>query len=102
MPPAAFGSAQEVSEDAKVGDFKIKAGDELVLLNCAMGFNTSQWQRPFEFLPERFDPDSPLFLTPDGKKRLPFAYTPFLGGRRVCFGKTFAEANLKIVTTYLT
>jgi len=26
---------------------------------------------------------------------------PFSGGRRVCFGKTFAEANLKYMATYL-
>ena len=29
------------------------------------------------------------------------SFIPFIGGRRICFGKTFAEANLKIVVTYL-
>ena len=32
---------------------------------------SKEWQRPREFLPDRFDPNSPLFLTPDGKKRKP-------------------------------
>jgi cytochrome P450 len=40
-------------------------------------------------------------MTPDGKKRNPFSWIPFSGGRRVCFGKTFAEANLKFMCTYL-
>ena len=52
-------------------------------------------------MPERFDATNPLFLTPDGKKRLPTAFAPFGGGRRVCMGKTLAEANLKVVGTYL-
>ena len=43
-----------------------------------------------------------MSLTPDGKMRHPNAYAPFSGGKRVCFGKTFAEVSLKIVTTYLT
>ena len=30
------------------------------------------------------------------------AWIPFNGGKRVCFGKTFAEVNLKILQTYLT
>ena len=29
------------------------------------------------------------------------SYCPFLGGSRVCFGKTFAEANLKILAVYM-
>ena len=52
-------------------------------------------------MPERFDATNPLFLTPGGKKRLPTAFAPFGGGRRVCMGKTLAEANLKVVGTYL-
>ena len=64
--------------------------------------NGSQWQRPKEFLPQRFDVDDPLYQTSDGKKRHTFAYVPFNGGLRVCFGKTFAEAAMKIMMTYLT
>jgi len=29
------------------------------------------------------------------------SYIPWNGGRRVCFGKRFAEANMVIVATYL-
>jgi cytochrome P450 len=55
-----------------------------------------------EFLPERFDHSSPLSLTPGGKKRHPMSWVPFHGGSRVCFGKTLAEANMKILMLYLT
>jgi len=36
-------------------------------------------------------------LTPDGKKRNPMSFGPFLGGKRICLGKTFAETTAKIV-----
>ena len=94
-------SFSELDRDTKVGDFVIKKGDTITVNLYGVHFNSKQWQRPYEFLPERFDPNSPLFLTPDGKKRLPTAYAPFGGGRRVCMGKTLAEANLKVVGTYL-
>ena len=55
-----------------------------------------------EFLPERFDNNDPLFLTPDGKKRHTNAMAPWLGGPRVCFGKSLAETTMKISTTYIT
>ena len=64
--------------------------------------NSSQWQRPHEFLPERFDSSDPLSLTPAGMKRSPGSFAPFNGGKRICLGKNFAETNLKILLTYMT
>ena len=55
-----------------------------------------------ELIPERFDTQNPLSLTPDGKKRHHCAWIPFHGGQRVCFGKTLAENKMKLVITYLT
>ena len=65
-------------------------------------FNPREWQRPREFLPDRFDHENPLSLTPDGRKRHSHSWVPFHGGKRICFGKTFAELTTKIVATYLT
>ena len=30
------------------------------------------------------------------------SWLPWAAGKRVCFGKTFAESNLKIMLTYIT
>ena len=65
-------------------------------------YDAAQWQKPLEFIPERFDHSNPISLTPSGKKRNPSSYSPFSGGKRVCFGKTFADSTFKITTTYLT
>ena len=64
--------------------------------------HSGQWQRPYEFLPQRFDPKDPLYLTPDGKKRNPCSFMPFSAGQRVCLGKTFAEINLRLLALHLT
>jgi cytochrome P450 len=36
-------------------------------------------------------------LKPNGEKRHPFSFQPFLGGRRICLGKTFAEVVAKFI-----
>jgi len=67
-----------------------------------LSHNKKEWQRPDEFLLERWDQASPLYLTPAGKKRNSYSYIPFSAGKRVCFGKVFAESNLKFLISYLT
>ena len=90
-----------LSEDAKIGKYSIKAG-EIVQINIdGLHSNSSEWQRPREFIPERFDSQNPLSLAPDGKKRKVWAFCPFLGGKRICFGKTLAVVNLKIFGVYM-
>jgi cytochrome P450 len=60
-----------------------------------------QWKSPEQFIPERFDHESPYYMKPDGTKRNPLAFSPFFGGRRVCLGKTFAEIVAKFVVNGL-
>ena len=102
MNPLPTSSHYCLSQDAKVGKYDVKAGDNFIINMNGLHKNRAEWQRPMEFLPERFDPTDPLSLTPAGKKRHTMSWVPFFGGKRVCFGKTFAEANLKLVSTYLT
>jgi len=55
-----------------------------------------EWIEPERFIPERFDPSSPYFLTPRGDRRNPYSFSPFLGGSRICIGKTFIEVVSKL------
>ena len=80
-----------MTRDIDVCGLKIRAGDCIWIHLAAMCKDPDQWQRPQEFLPERFDPTHPLALTPKGSKRSPFAFSPFLAGHRICLGKTFIE-----------
>ena len=63
----------------------------------ALHHNPDEWIEPKKFIPERFDPSSPYYLTPSGKKRHPMSYGPFLGGKRVCLGKSLAEVMSRII-----
>ena len=90
-----------VIKDVKAGFYNFKAGDILSPYVHGLHFNSNEWQRPYEFLPERFDNANPLSLTPKGKKRNPYSWLPFNGGKRVCLGKIFAEMNLKVASAYM-
>ena len=100
--PAPMATPVYLKQDMQLGKYQFLKGDVIVNSFYGLHFNGDEWQRPFEFLPECFDSQSELSLTPDGKKRNAASFAPFNGGSRVCMGKTFAEANLKIMMTYLT
>lgn len=102
QPPSSEGTSMYFKEDVKLGKYHVKAYDRVKVTFIGLHFNTSQWQRASEFLPERFDSTHPLYLTPDGKKRCSASYSPFFGGQRICFGKTFAENSLKMISSYMT
>ena len=90
-----------LTQDAKIGGIEMRKGDEFRIDIHSIHHDPSQWQKPLEFIPERFDQSNPISLTPNGKKRNHSSWIPFLGGKRACFGKTFAESTLKIAGTYL-
>ena len=100
-PPVPVSSEFTLSKDAKIGKYNIKAADKITVFLSGLHRNANEWQKPNEFIPQRFNVSDPLSLTPTGKKRQAFSWAPWNGGRRICFGKTFAEANLKIVATYM-
>ena len=88
-----------LSETSDVCDYSIRKGTVLQVDMHSMQTNPEEWIDPWMFNPERFNPESPYFKTPSGKKRHPMSFSPFLGGRRVCVGKTFSEYFTKIIFT---
>ena len=58
-----------------------------------------QWPEPEVFEPERFSHsgkgDKKWLQTSDGQPRNPFAFTPWMGGKRVCLGKGLVETMLR-------
>ena len=80
----------------------IRKGDPISINMGRMHNHPNVWQSPEKFIPERFDMSSPWALTPSGKRRNTFAFSPFLGGQRICIGKTFIEVISKLtVPTFL-
>ena len=101
MPPVYYTSTIRMSENVKAGKLSIRKGDPIVINLGRMQNHPKEWQEPEKFIPERFDSKSPYFLTPDGKRRNTYSFSPFLGGQRICIGKTFIEVVSKLTVPTL-
>lgn len=75
----------------------LKPSDNFLISFQQLHHDPEQWIQHERFVPDRFDPQSNFYLTPSGQKRHPLAFSPFLGGKRICIGKTFAEILSKVV-----
>jgi len=78
-----------VADDVVDGYF-IPAGATVFACQFALHRDTSLWERPEEFDPERFAPERSA-----GRHR--FAYLPFSGGPRVCLGMAFGLMEAQII-----
>ena len=96
-PPVRASTPMQLSEKTQIGKYKIDKDIVIFVHFFILHRNPVEWQEPDKFIPERFDPESPYFLTPDGRKRKPNSFSPFLGGRRICLGKTLAENIAKVI-----
>ncbi|CDW89796.1 cytochrome family subfamily polypeptide 55 precursor [Stylonychia lemnae] len=96
-PPIRKSITQTVSQDIEIRGKKIPKGVPILFHFLIIQRDANEWPDPLKFIPERFDPASKYFLTAEGKKRKPASFTPYLGGRRICLGKTFAENIIKCV-----
>ena len=90
-----------MSENVKAGKLTIRKGDPININISRMQSHPSEWQEPDKFIPDRFDSNSPWALTPSGKRRNTYAFAPFLGGQRICIGKTFIEVVSKLTVPTL-
>ena len=96
QPPVYYSSSVRMSETVQCEKLKIRKGDLLMIMMHGLCNDKREWIDPERFIPERFDPQSRYFLTPAGKKRNPYSFSPFLGGSRICIGKTFIEVVSKL------
>lgn len=97
QPPVFYSSSVAMSETVQCGPLEIRKGDNVSISMYNLCNNPNEWIEPKKFIPERFEPKSKYYLTPSGAKRNPFSFSPFLGGARICIGKTFVEAISKLV-----
>ena len=86
-----------MGETVQCGPLKLRKGDFASISMYHLCNNPNEWIEPRKFIPERFNSDSKYYLTPSGTKRNPYSFSPFLGGQRICIGKTFVEAVSKFV-----
>ncbi|TNV80191.1 hypothetical protein FGO68_gene8755 [Halteria grandinella] len=100
-PPVIFSGVMKFTEQQTLEGVNIARTDNIIVNLHQLHHDPDQWIDSERFLPERFDPESKYYLTPSGQRRHPLAFSPFLGGKRICIGKTFAEIVAKLVISGL-
>ena len=83
--PPVIGQAREAVNSCEIAGVTLRRGDLVAFSQWVIQRDGRWFDRPDEFLPERW--------TDGAEERLhPFAYFPFGGGRRVCVGRHLALA----------
>ncbi|KAG2547887.1 hypothetical protein PVAP13_9KG131255 [Panicum virgatum] len=93
-PPAHFLLAHKAAEDIEVGGYLIPKGTTVNFTVAEMGWDEREWDRPMEFVPERFleggDGDG---VDVTGSREIKMM--PFGAGRRICAGLGIAMLHLE-------
>jgi cytochrome P450 len=82
------------ASDSEIGGYHIPAGSLLFLSQYLVHRHPDFWERPHEFIPERFDPNKPNEATRH-------AYLPFGSGTRQCIGNQFAMMEASFIVAIL-
>ena len=96
-PPAFISLPYITIDDVEICGVKINKNEHVMTNIIYVHHNSKEWQKPLEFIPERFDPESPYFVRPDGKPRSPYSFIPFMVGDRKCPGQTLAMLEIKVI-----
>ena len=73
---------------------EIKPGDRVVLFSYGVHHSAKHWEAPQEFRPERF-------MDEGAKKRKPYTYMPFGGGKRSCIGGAMSQVENTLALSIL-
>ncbi|KAK6231714.1 Cytochrome P450 - like 10 [Theobroma cacao] len=83
-PPVLIRRAQV--DDILPGNYKVKAGQDIMISVYNIHHSSQVWERAEEFVPERFDLESPV----PNETNTDYRFIPFSGGPRKCVGDQFA------------
>jgi cytochrome P450 len=88
--PPAYGVVRTALKDCEIGGYSVPAGATLAIFPWTVHRDPRYFERPLEFVPERWDNDF--------ARGLPrCAYFPFGVGPRVCIGNYFATTELVLM-----
>lgn len=94
MEAVILGTMRRVDRDLVLGGYQIPKGQYIAMPQIIMSHEESNFQRPSEYIPERFLKSEPF---PELKPRQPFSFLPFGFGPRMCIGKRIADLEMETV-----
>ncbi len=92
--PPIWGLIRVASKDDEIGGKQIRAGDRVVLFAYGTHHSPKYWEEPETFNPERWLGDA-------AKKRKPYTYIPFGGGKRSCIGGAMSQVENTLALSML-
>ena len=92
--PPIWGLMRVACEPDVIGGKEIKPGDRIVMFAYGVHHSPKYWEEPEAFKPERW-------LGEAAKKRKPYTYVPFGGGKRACIGGAMSQVENTLALSML-
>jgi cytochrome P450 len=92
--PPIWGLMRVASKPDVIDGKQIREGDRVVLFAYGTHHSAKYWDDPESFKPERFMGDA-------AKKRKPYTYIPFGGGKRSCIGGAMSQVENTLALSIL-
>ena len=92
--PPIWGLIRVAGEADTIGETKINPGDRVVMFAYGLHHSAKYWEDPEAFKPERW-------LGEAARKRKPYTYVPFGGGKRSCIGGAMSQVENTLALSML-
>jgi cytochrome P450 len=92
--PPIWSLMRVASKPDEIDGKEIKVGDRITLFAYGVHHSAKYWDEPEAFRPERWLGDS-------AKKRKPYTYLPFGGGKRACIGGAMSQVENTLALSML-
>lgn len=95
FPPATFNMRRVQTDNFVLRGYQIPKGIDIILGMIGLYKDPRYFEKPMEFVPERFLRSESSAEVCPMKQKHSFAYLPFGYGPRFCVGKRFAEMEIE-------
>lgn len=101
-PPATDTLGYLVVEDCEIRGIPLKKGQYMKINIFNSHHSETEYHKPMEYIPERFDHESEYFHKPGTKKvRGPYTWIPFSHSYRGCPGYSLSVLSIKVMIAYI-